>query len=49
MMMMIFSIVHLDHARELKKVWYIKLTVIPIVVGVFGFQRSGKETGKTGN
>ena len=38
---------YLDLARELKRLWNMKVTVIPIVVGTFGTntQRPGKETG----
>ena len=27
---------YLDLARELKKLWYMKMTIIPIVIGAFG-------------
>ena len=27
---------YLDHARELKKLWNMKVTIVPIVIGVFG-------------
>ena len=27
---------YLDPARELKKLWNMKVTVIPVVIGVFG-------------
>ena len=27
---------HLDFARELKKLWNMKMTIIPIVIGAFG-------------
>ena len=27
---------YLDHARELKKLWNMKVTIVPIVIGAFG-------------
>ena len=32
---------YLDHARELKKLWNMKLKIIPIVVGAFGTVTKG--------
>ena len=40
----------LDLARELKKLWNMKVTIIPIVIGTFGsHQRLIKRTGGLGN
>ena len=40
---------YLDLARELKKLWNMKVTVVPIVVDALGTvpPKSGKETGET--
>ena len=32
---------YLDFARELKKQWNMKVTIIPIVIGVFGTETKG--------
>ena len=42
---------YLDFARELKKLWNMKVTIIPIVIGAFGtvHQRIIKGTGGLGN
>ena len=41
---------YLDLARELKNVWNIKVTVIPIVIGArYSHQRIDTETGGLGN
>ena len=32
---------YLDLARELKKLWYMKVTIIPIVIGAFGTVTKG--------
>ena len=32
---------YLDHARELKKLWNMKVTVIPIVIGALGTVTKG--------
>ena len=42
---------YLDFARELKKLWNMKVTVIPIVIGGLwnSPQRPGKETKRTGD
>ena len=39
---------YLDLARELKKLWNMKVTVIPIVIG-YDFQRISKVTGRREN
>ena len=41
---------YLDLPRELKKLWNLKVSVIPIVIGPFGTRpkRTGKGTGKLG-
>ena len=36
---------YLDLARELKKLWNMKVTVIPFVVGAFGIVTKGQEQG----
>ena len=36
---------YLDLARELKKLWNLKVTVIPIVIGVFGTVTKGLSKG----
>ena len=36
---------YLDLARELKKLWNMKVTIIPFVVGVFGTVTKGQEQG----
>ena len=41
---------YLDLARELKNIWNMKVTMIPIVIGAFGsHQRIGTGTGGLGN
>ena len=42
---------YLDLARELKKLWNMRVKVIPIVVGALGTvpPKIGKKTGGTGN
>ena len=42
---------YLDLARELKKLWNMKVKVIPIVVGALGTapKKLGKKTGKSRN
>ena len=32
---------YLDHARELKKLWNMKVTIIPIVIGAFDTVNKG--------
>ena len=32
---------YLDHARELKKLWNMRVTVIPVVIGTFGTVTKG--------
>ena len=32
---------YLDHARELKKLWHMKVIVIPVVIGVLGTVTKG--------
>ena len=32
---------YLDHARELKKLWNMKVTIMPIVIGAFGMVTKG--------
>ena len=36
---------YLDLARELKKLWYMKVTIIPIVIGAFGTITKGLQKG----
>ena len=36
---------YLDLARELKKLWSMKVTIIPIVIGAFGTVSKGLLTG----
>ena len=40
---------YLDLARELKKLWNMKLTVISIVIGALGTVTNGSRTGGLGN
>ena len=42
---------YLDLTRELKKLWNMKVTVIPVVVGVLGIISKGfrKKTGEIGD
>ena len=40
-MIMIIIIKYLDLARELKKLWKMKVTIIPIVIGAFGTLTKG--------
>ena len=37
---------YLDHARELKKLWNMKVTIIPVVIGAFGTVTKGLSKGR---
>ncbi len=39
---------YLDLARELKKLWNMKVTIIPIIIGAFGKVTSSVATGSRG-